>query len=121
MSKSILIVDDSLSIRQTVGMVLRGAGYDVVEAVDGEDAVTKLEGAKYNLIISDLNMPKMDGISFVKVAKANASHRFTPVIMLTTEGDEKKMQEGKAAGIRAWVIKPFQPPMLLDAISKLVM
>lgn len=121
MSKSILIVDDSMSIRQTVAIVLRGAGYEVVEAVDGKDAVTKLDGAKFNLIISDLNMPNMDGISFVKAAKAMPSHRFTPVIMLTTEGDEAKKIEGKEAGIRAWIIKPFQPPMLLDAISRLVM
>jgi two-component system chemotaxis response regulator CheY len=121
MSKSILIVDDSMSIRQTVGMVLRGAGYEVVEAVDGKDAVSKLDGAKFNLIISDLNMPNLDGIGFVKAAKAMPEHRFTPVIMLTTEGEEKKMMEGKEAGIRAWIIKPFQPPMLLDAISRLVM
>ncbi|KAF0813944.1 Chemotaxis protein CheY [Andreprevotia sp. IGB-42] len=121
MGKTILIVDDSFSMRQTVGIALKGAGYDVVEAADGKDALTKLDGRKYNLIISDVNMPNMDGISFVKAAKLLPNYKFTPIIMLTTEGDETKKQEGKAAGVRAWVLKPFQPPVLLDAVSKLVM
>ncbi|MBS1208921.1 MAG: chemotaxis protein CheY [Proteobacteria bacterium] len=120
MAKTILIVDDSMSLRTTLGIALKSAGYDVVEAVDGRDGVSKLDGRKYNLIISDVNMPNMDGISFVKAAKAMSGYRFTPVLMLTTEGDATKMAEGKAAGVRAWVIKPFQPPALLDAVSKLV-
>ena len=121
MGKTILIVDDSFSMRQTVGIALKGAGYEVVEAADGRDALSKLDGRKYNLIISDVNMPNMDGISFVKAAKQLPNYKFTPIIMLTTEGDETKKQEGKAAGVRAWVLKPFQPPILLDAVSKLVM
>ncbi|WP_027469893.1 response regulator [Deefgea rivuli] len=121
MAKTILIVDDSFSMRQTVGIALKSAGYDVVEACDGKDALTKLDGRKYNLIISDVNMPNMDGISFVKAAKLLPNYKFTPIIMLTTEGDDSKKQEGKAAGVRAWVLKPFQPPALLDAISKLIM
>ncbi len=121
MAKTILIVDDSFSMRQTVGIALKSAGYEVVEACDGKDALTKLDGRKYNLIISDVNMPNMDGISFVKAAKLLPSYKFTPIIMLTTEGDDTKKQEGKAAGVRAWVLKPFQPPALLDAISKLIM
>ncbi|GAA5784223.1 MULTISPECIES: response regulator [Chitiniphilus] len=121
MGKTILVVDDSFSLRQTVGIALKGAGYDVVEASDGRDALGKLDGRKYNLIISDVNMPNMDGISFVKAAKQLPSYKFTPIIMLTTEGDETKKQEGKAAGVRAWVLKPFQPPILLDAVAKLVM
>jgi two-component system chemotaxis response regulator CheY len=120
MGKSILIVDDSMSLRQTLAISLRSAGYEVTEAVDGEDALGKLDGRKYNLIISDVNMPNLDGISFVKQAKALPAYRFTTVLMLTTEGDEKKKQEGKAAGVKAWVVKPFQPPMLLDAVAKLV-
>lgn len=120
MSKSILIVDDSFSLRQTLAIALRGAGYEVIEAVDGKDALTKLDGRKFNLIISDVNMPNMDGISFVKAAKLLPDYRFTPIIMLTTEGDERKKQEGKAAGVRAWVVKPFQPPALLDAVARLV-
>ncbi len=121
MAKTILIVDDSFSLRQTLGIALKSAGYDVVEAVDGKDALTKLDGRKFNLIISDVNMPNMDGISFVKAAKLLPSYKFTPIIMLTTEGDETKKAEGRAAGVRAWVIKPFQPPVLLDAVSKLIM
>jgi two-component system chemotaxis response regulator CheY len=120
MSKTLLIVDDSSSMRQTLGIALRGAGYEVVEACDGKDALGKLDGRKYNLIISDVNMPNMDGISFVKAAKALPNYKFTPIIMLTTEGDAAKVQAGKDAGVRAWVLKPFQPPALLDAVAKLV-
>lgn len=121
MGKTVMVVDDSASVRQVVGIALKGAGYDVVEAVDGKDGLTKLDGRKLHLIISDVNMPNMDGISFLKAVKANASYKFTPVIMLTTENQESKMQEGKAAGAKAWIVKPFQPPQLLDAVSKLVL
>jgi two-component system chemotaxis response regulator CheY len=120
MASRILIVDDSMSLRTTLGIALKGAGYDVMEAVDGKDGLTKLDGSKFNLIISDVNMPNMDGISFVKALKGLPAYKFTPVIMLTTEGDATKMAEGKAAGVRAWIIKPFQPPALLDAVAKLV-
>lgn len=120
MGKSILIVDDSMSLRQTLAIALRSGGYDVTEAVDGTDALAKLDGRKFNLIISDVNMPKLDGISFVRQAKVLPAYRFTPVLMLTTEGDDKKKQEGKAAGVKAWIVKPFQPPVLLDAVSKLI-
>jgi two-component system chemotaxis response regulator CheY len=121
MPKTILIVDDSTSFRQVVGMALQGAGYEVVEACDGKDALTKLDGRKYHLIVSDVNMPNLDGIGFVKAAKEIAAYKFTPVVMLTTVTGEEKKAEGKAAGVRAWVVKPFQPPVLLDAVSKLVL
>lgn len=121
MAKTILIVDDSTSFRQVVGMALKGAGYEVVEACDGKDALSKLDGRKYHLIISDVNMPNLDGIGFVKAAKELAAYRFTPIIMLTTVSGEDKKAEGKAAGVRAWVVKPFQPPVLLDAVAKLVL
>lgn len=121
MSKTILVIDDSASMRQMVSLTLRGGGYTVVEAHDGKDALSKLDGRKYNLIVSDVNMPNMDGISFVKAAKQLPAYKFTPVIMLTTEGSEDKKQQGKAAGVRAWITKPFQPPVLLDAVSKLVL
>jgi two-component system chemotaxis response regulator CheY len=121
MAKTILIVDDSTSFRQVVSIALKGAGYDVIEGCDGKDALTKLDGRKINLIVSDVNMPNMDGISFVKAAKQLPAYKFTPVIMLTTEAGEDKKAEGKAAGVRAWVVKPFQPPVLLDAVSKLVL
>lgn len=121
MAKTILIVDDSSSFRQVVGIALKGAGYSVIEACDGKDALGKLDGRKINLIVSDVNMPVMDGITFVKAAKQLPAYRFTPVIMLTTEAGEGKKSEGKAAGVRAWVVKPFQPPVLLDAVSKLIL
>ena len=121
MAKTILIVDDSTSFRQVVGMALSGAGYEVIQACDGKDALSKLDGRKFNLIISDVNMPVMDGLSFVRAAKQLPAYKFTPVIMLTTEAGEDKKAEGKAAGVRAWVVKPFQPPVLLDAVSKLVL
>ena len=121
MAKTILVVDDSSSMRQVVGMALKGGGYDVVEACDGKDALTKLDGRKLHLIISDVNMPNMDGISFVKAAKQLPAYKFTPVIMLTTEAGDAMKQQGQAAGARAWVVKPFQPAQMLTAVSKLVL
>lgn len=121
MGKTILIVDDSASLRQVVSIALKGAGYEVVEACDGRDALGKLDGRKLHLIISDVNMPNMDGISFVKEAKKLPDYRFTPVIMLTTESQEDKKREGQAAGAKAWVVKPFQPPQMLAAVAKLVL
>ena len=121
MAKTILIVDDSASVRQVVGIALKGAGYDVIEGRDGQDALTKLTGQKVHLIVSDVNMPNMDGITFVKNVKALPAYRFTPVIMLTTESQEGKKREGQAAGAKAWVVKPFQPAMLLAAVEKLVL
>ncbi|ASP39326.1 two-component system response regulator [Bacterioplanes sanyensis] len=121
MSKTIMVVDDSASIRQVVRIALNGAGYNVIEASDGKDALSKLTGEKIHLMISDVNMPNMDGISLVKELKKNPRYKFTPVIMLTTEAGKDKMAEGKAAGAKAWVVKPFQPPQMLDAVSKLIL
>lgn len=121
MSKVILVVDDSASVRQVVGIALRGAGYTVIDASDGKDALMKLDGqTKINLVISDVNMPNMDGISFVKEMKQKANYKFTPVIMLTTEGADDKKQEGKAAGAKAWIVKPFRPEQLLQTVSMLI-
>lgn len=120
MAKTVLVVDDSISLRQVVSIALKGAGYDVVEACDGRDALSKLDGRKYHLIISDVNMPNMDGITFVKELKSKAEHRFTPVIMLTTEAGEGKKQQGQLAGAKAWVVKPFQPEQMLAAVARLV-
>ena len=119
MAKTIMIVDDSASIRTVVGIALRGEGYTVIEAKDGQDAINKLTGQKVNLIISDVNMPIMDGITFVKHVKQMAAYRFTPIIMLTTESDESKKREGQAAGARAWVVKPFKPEQMLAAVQRL--
>jgi len=121
MTKTILIVDDSASIRQVVGIALRGAGYNVIDACDGKDALSKMTGEKIHLIISDVNMPNMDGITFLKEVKKHPRYKFTPVIMLTTEAGQDKMTEGRAAGAKAWVVKPFKPPQMLDAVSKLVL
>ena len=121
MAKTILIVDDSASLRQVVAIALRGGGYDVIEAFDGVDGLSKLNGQKIHLIISDVNMPNMDGITFVKAVKQNAAYKFTPIIMLTTESQEGKKMEGQASGAKAWVVKPFKPEQMLAAVSKLVL
>lgn len=121
MAKTIMVVDDSASIRQVMNLTLSKAGYDVVEANDGSDALGKLGAQRINLIVCDVNMPNMDGISFLRNLKEKPAHKFTPVIMLTTESQESKKQEGKAAGARAWIVKPFKPEQMLDAVSKLVL
>jgi two-component system chemotaxis response regulator CheY len=121
MAKTIMVVDDSLSFRQVVSLSLKGAGYDVIEGIDGKDALGKLKGQKIHLIISDVNMPNMDGISFLKEVKKHPGYKFTPVIMLTTEAQEAKKKEGQLAGARAWLVKPFKPDLLLSAVEKLVM
>lgn len=121
MAKTIMVVDDSASMRQVVGLALKGAGYDILEACDGKDALSKLDGRKLNLIVCDVNMPNMDGISFVKAAKLIPAYKFTPVIMLTTESGEAMKQKGQAAGVKAWIVKPFQPSQMLLAVSKLVL
>jgi two-component system chemotaxis response regulator CheY len=121
MAKKILLVDDSASVRTVAGIALREVGYEVIEAANGKEALEKLNGERVHLIISDVNMPVMDGITFLKEVKRHPSCKFTPVIMLTTESGEDMKQEGRAAGAKAWIIKPFQPRALLDAVSKLVM
>ncbi|RPH44666.1 MAG: response regulator [Burkholderiales bacterium] len=119
MKKTILIVDDSSSLRQVVSLALGRAGYDVIEGCDGQDALGKLDGRKVHLIVSDVNMPRMDGLTFLKAVKAMPNYRFTPVIMLTTESGDAKKDAGRAAGARAWIVKPFNPPVLIDAVAKL--
>jgi two-component system chemotaxis response regulator CheY len=121
MAKTILIVDDSSSLRTVVKLALTRAGYEVLEAADGLEGLAQLDKvARVNLIVSDVNMPRMDGIAFLRKLKAHARHKFTPVIMLTTEGQEAKKQEGRDAGAKAWMVKPFNPPQLLDAVAKLI-
>lgn len=121
MAKTVLIVDDSVSLRQVVSIALKTAGYEVIEACDGKDALLKLDGRKVHLMISDVNMPNLDGISFVKAVKEMPQYKFTPIIMLTTDSSDVKKQEGQAAGAKAWVVKPFQPAQMLAAVSKLVL
>ena len=121
MAKTVMVVDDSSSVRQVVSIALKGAGYEVIEACDGKDALNKLSGQKIHLMISDVNMPNMDGITFVKEVKKLANYKFTPIIMLTTESQEARKQEGQAAGAKAWVVTPFQPAQMLAAVSKLIL
>ncbi|WP_154115582.1 response regulator [Vibrio cincinnatiensis] len=120
MSKTILVVDDSAAIRQVVSLSLKSAGYQTIEAIDGIDALRKIQGIKIHLVISDVNMPNMDGITLLKELKKQPSTKFTPVIMLTTESEATKKDQGRLAGAKAWVVKPFVPEQMLAAVNKLM-
>jgi two-component system chemotaxis response regulator CheY len=117
----ILAVDDSASMRQMVSFTLKGAGHDVIEACDGQDALKKAQGQNgIDLVISDINMPNMDGISLIKQLRALPSFKFTPILMLTTESSADKKGEGKSAGATGWIVKPFNPEQLLATIGKVL-
>lgn len=118
---TILVVDDSASLRQVVSISLKGKGYDVIQASNGKDALSKLDGTKINLVISDVNMPIMDGLTFVTEMKKLPRYKFTPVIMLTTEAGASMKEKGRAAGVKAWVVKPFKPEQMLTAVAKLIL
>ena len=118
--KDVMVVDDSSSLRQMVCVVLRGAGYAVVEAADGVDAIAKLQGQDIRLFFMDINMPRMDGIEFTRRIRAMPAYRFVPIVMLTTESHPEKKQQGKAAGATAWIVKPFDPDQLLAVAKKVV-
>jgi two-component system chemotaxis response regulator CheY len=118
MTKTIMIVDDSASLRQVASIVLNGAGYDLIEACDGNDALFKLKNQHVHLIISDVNMPNMDGIAFMKAVKGLPDHRFTPIIMLTTSSENAMRQEAREAGVKAWMMKPFDKDKLLEMVSR---
>lgn len=120
MSKTVLCVDDSASMRQMVRLTLTGGGYTVVEAVDGRDGLSKAKAVTADLVITDLNMPNMDGLSFIRELRGNSSYKGIPIVFLTTESDEDKKSEAKSAGATAWITKPFQPERLL-AIAKKVL
>ena len=117
MAKTILVVDDSASLRQVVKMALTGAGYNVLEAGDGQAALALLDGRQINMVVCDVNMPVMNGIEFVKAAKQLPAYKFLPILMLTTESQEEKKEQGKAAGAKAWMVKPFAPTQLVNAVS----
>lgn len=117
-SKQILIIEDSGSFRMVVKVALERSGYDVMEASSADKACTMLDGRTINLIVCDLNMPGMDGLSFVKHLRTT-DYKFTPVVMLTTESTADKKSEASALGVKAWITKPFQPTQLVDAISKI--
>jgi len=118
--KTIMTVDDSSSLRQMVSMVLRGGGYEVVEAVDGFDALSKLNGREMHLFLTDINMPKMDGLELTRKLRAIPQYKFVPIVLLTTESHSEKRQEGKAAGATAWIVKPFNPDQLLAVVKKVL-
>lgn len=120
MGKIIMTVDDSASVRQMVSFTLKGAGYDVLEAEDGQDAVAKLNGQRVHMVVTDLNMPNMDGIELVRTLRAEAAYKFIPIILLTTESQAAKKQEGKAAGATGWIVKPFKPDQLLAVVKKVL-
>lgn len=117
---NILAVDDSSSMRQMVAFTLKGAGYQVVEAADGQEALNKAKSQQFDLIITDVNMPIMDGITFIKNLRGEANYKFTPMLMLTTESSADKKSAGKAAGATGWIVKPFNPDQLLNTVKKVL-
>lgn len=117
---TILAVDDSASMRQMVVMTLKGAGYDVVEAVDGVAALQLAKSKSFNLVLTDVNMPKMDGITLTRELRALPAYKFTPILTLTTEFAAEKKQEGKAAGATGWIVKPFNPEQLISTVKRVL-
>lgn len=120
MARTALIVDDSASIRQMVAYTLQQAGFSVLEGCNGEDALRKVDQQRVDLVITDLNMPVMDGITLISQLRRLAGTRYTPILMLTTESQVEKKQQGKAAGATGWLVKPFHPGKLLDVIAKVL-
>lgn len=120
MSKTILAVDDSSSLRQMVAFTLKGQGYTVIEAADGQEGLDKAKGASVALVLTDQNMPRMDGITLVKNLRALPSYARTPILMLTTESGDDMKAKGKAAGATGWIVKPFDPPKLLEVVKKVL-
>jgi len=120
MAKTILAVDDCVFIRQMVAFTLKGAGYDVVEAVDGEDALDKARNHNVSLILTDINMPRMDGLALVKSLRVLPRYRTAPILMLTTESSDAMKAQGRAAGATGWLVKPFDPKRLLEVVKKVI-
>jgi two-component system, chemotaxis family, chemotaxis protein CheY len=118
--QSILAVDDSASMRQMVAFTLKSAGYNVVEAVDGQDAYEKSNGRDFDLVLTDQNMPRMDGISLTKKLRDNPKFKTTPILILTTESSDQMKQAGRTAGATGWLVKPFDPAKLIEVIKKVV-
>jgi two-component system chemotaxis response regulator CheY len=117
---TILAVDDSASMRQMVTFTLKGAGYEVIDAVDGVDALNKAKQQAFNLVITDVNMPNMDGITLIAELRKLPNYKFSPLLMLTTESAPEKKQAGKAAGATGWIVKPFNPDQLLAIVKKVI-
>jgi two-component system chemotaxis response regulator CheY len=119
-SRTVLVVDDSASIRQMVAFTLQEGGFGVMEAGNGQEGLARLEQGRVDLIITDLNMPVMDGITFIRQLRARPASKYTPVLMLTTESQDAKKQEGRSAGATGWIVKPFNPDKLLQVIAKVL-
>jgi len=120
MAKTIMIVDDANSMRGLVAMTLRNAGYTVVEACDGRDALDKISAQKVNMVVTDFNMPNMNGIELITALKADALYKFLPIVMLTTESEDGKKKQGQLAGAKAWIVKPFKPETMLMVVKKII-
>lgn len=120
MAKTVMTVDDAASIRQMVAFTLRDGGYDVIEAHDGQDGLNKLQNCRCDLVLTDLNMPVLDGIGFIKEIRKNPQLRSIPIIMLTTESQDSRKQEGKLAGATGWIVKPFKPEQLLAVVKRVL-
>lgn len=118
MAKKVLAVDDSRTMREMVSFTLKGAGYEVIEAEDGQAALKAIDGQKVDAVITDLNMPVMNGFELIRNLRSHANYKFTPILMLTTEGDAAKKEEGKAAGATGWIVKPFNPEKLVEVVKK---
>ncbi|MCR4332119.1 MAG: response regulator [Sulfuricaulis sp.] len=117
---TILTVDDTASMRQMISFTLHSVGHEVIQASDGQEALKVIEGKKVDLVIADINMPNMDGITLLKSLRALADYKFTPILMLTTESQEAKRQQGKIAGATGWIVKPFNPEQLLNVVKKVL-
>lgn len=117
---TILAVDDSASMRQMVAFTLKGAGHTVIEAADGQKALQAARTQNFNLVISDVNMPVMDGIALIRELRALPSYKFTPILMLTTESGSDKKMEGKSAGATGWIVKPFNPDQLISTVKRVL-
>jgi len=117
MARKIMTVDDSSTVRQMLRFTLQDAGYEVIEAVDGKDALEKLQTENVEMLITDLNMPEMNGIELIRKVRRSPGNRFVPIIMLTTESQEAKKKEGKEAGASGWIVKPFKPEQLLRVVN----
>lgn len=120
MAKTVLTVDDSASIRQMVAFTLKSAGYSVIEAVDGQDGLDKAKANAVDLVLTDQNMPKMDGLTLIKTLRGLSQFRVTPILMLTTESSDAMKAQGKAAGATGWLVKPFDPQKLLEVVKKVI-
>lgn len=120
MNKTALIVDDSSTMRQMIAFTLHNAGFTVIEGCDGQDALDHLTGQRLSLIITDLHMPRMDGIAFTREVRTRAEYKFTPILVLTTSSEEEQKRAGQAAGATGWIVKPFDPQHLLRVVSRVL-